>query len=91
MGVFNERKQTGDMTLKLRNQEEHPDQRVSYAPMNLDVHQRVSHAPMNLDVDQGVSHTPMNLDVDQRVSHAPMNLDVLADCKSGSSLLSAPV
>lgn len=37
MGVFNERKQTGDMALKLRNQEEHPDQRVNHAAMNLDV------------------------------------------------------
>lgn len=37
MEVFNERKPTGDMALKLRNQEECPDQRVNHSTMNLDV------------------------------------------------------
>lgn len=36
MGVFSERKQTGGVALKLRNQEERSDQRVNHAPMNLD-------------------------------------------------------
>lgn len=35
--VFNERRQVCDETLKLRNQEKHPDQRVNHAATNLGV------------------------------------------------------